>query len=698
MSTPQVSDLVRWFAELVAAWGIAVVQPLLSLLGDSTDFFLSYGFSPGDVRTFVVGIVLVPPGATWILEVLTRRWPVARARIHYIVVALCVLAAVAQVAKTVLKLDGIDYVLVASIFSVLALGVYLRWEPLREWLSFAALVPILAVGLFATTSPSGRYALATEEPASATTAGLIKVPVVMLMLDEFPLASLLDGTGEIDSVRYPNFARLASISTWYRNYSTTSELTGYAIPSTLSGLRPKKGTSPTYVDHPDSLISILGVNHDMRVSETLTNLCPPNTCSPAPNSPTNNGSVRHNWGGFLRGIVSVLRQRLDTTKTNEVDVFATSGSVAEADTTATTSGDGVSNSAPSSLQLLANSQASTLGQWIDQLEPPTGSGKPVFNFLHVLFPHQKWMFLPDGSTYRSPGPEWNEDETAWQVRVREQRHILQVEYLDSLIGRLLDKLESTGLLDTALVIVAADHGISFMHGYHRRFTGGDFANATQLMHVPLFIRYPNQATGSVDDSNVENIDVLPMLAERLNFTIPWKIDGVAPDKKSSKRAELKTLYLIGRPLGGPPRSASSITVPMTRFARETLTWGFRGGRRDDVGLVEFLYAVSPYSTIVGKKVSEFTTTRGPLSFSLSDSQAWGDRPFQVSGMINGDAEASTWFAFAIDGQLLGLAPSAAGGSSTPVTALLPTNATNANGLAVYRVVNRSTLEVVRINR
>ena len=66
-------------------------------------------------------------------------------------------------------------------------------------------------------------------------------PVVMVVFDELPLTSLLDGRGRIDRFRYPNFAALAGDSTWYANATTVSDSTKLAIPSILDGRLPKVG-------------------------------------------------------------------------------------------------------------------------------------------------------------------------------------------------------------------------------------------------------------------------------------------------------------------------------------------------------------------------------------------------------------------------------------------------------------------------
>src|SRR5205823_8777478 len=63
-------------------------------------------------------------------------------------------------------------------------------------------------------------------------------PVVYLLLDEFPLNALLDADGEIDAKRFPNFARLARTSTWFRNTTTLSATTTVAVPVILTGNPP----------------------------------------------------------------------------------------------------------------------------------------------------------------------------------------------------------------------------------------------------------------------------------------------------------------------------------------------------------------------------------------------------------------------------------------------------------------------------
>ena len=105
----------------------------------------------------------------------------------------------------------------------------------------------------------------------------------------------------------------------------------------------------------------------------------------------------------------------------------------------------------------------------------------------------------------------------------QQRHLLQVGYTDLALGRILDKLEKTGLYDESLVVVVADHGVSFRpHGERRRVEEG---NMEEIVFVPLFVKPPGQTEGRIVDEHARTIDILPTIADVLGVEIPWETDG-----------------------------------------------------------------------------------------------------------------------------------------------------------------------------
>ena len=105
----------------------------------------------------------------------------------------------------------------------------------------------------------------------------------------------------------------------------------------------------------------------------------------------------------------------------------------------------------------------------------------------------------------------------------QQRHLLQVGYTDLALGRILDKLHETGLYDRSLVVVVADHGVSFRpHGERRRVEEG---NMEEIAFVPLFVKPPGQTDGAIVDDHARTIDILPTIADILGVEVPWKTDG-----------------------------------------------------------------------------------------------------------------------------------------------------------------------------
>tara|TARA_B100000949_G_C14084913_1_gene367451 strand:- start:398 stop:715 length:318 start_codon:yes stop_codon:yes gene_type:complete len=93
------------------------------------------------------------------------------------------------------------------------------------------------------------------------------------------------------------------------------------------------------------------------------------------------------------------------------------------------------------------------------------------------------------------------------------------------LGRLIRRLRQTGLYDRALLVVLADHGVSFRPGQsHRR---ADLRNLSEIMSVLLFVRFPGQVRGLVSSANAELVDLLPTVADTLNMLFPWEVDGVS---------------------------------------------------------------------------------------------------------------------------------------------------------------------------
>jgi len=101
--------------------------------------------------------------------------------------------------------------------------------------------------------------------------------------------------------------------------------------------------------------------------------------------------------------------------------------------------------------------------------------------------------------------------------------MLQAKYVDRLLGRFMADLRRRDLFDRSLIVLMADHGVSFRAGdFRRRVSQNNFAD---LASIPLFIKRPGQRRGRVDESPATSVDVLPTIADLLGAELPWKSDG-----------------------------------------------------------------------------------------------------------------------------------------------------------------------------
>src|SRR5829696_890382 len=101
---------------------------------------------------------------------------------------------------------------------------------------------------------SGCSWIGDEEPASSAQR---HPPVVVVVFDEFPTDDLLGPGGQIDAERFPNFAELASMSTWFPNGHTVYDSTFKAVPSILDGRLPKPLTAPDVRSHKPSVFHLM---------------------------------------------------------------------------------------------------------------------------------------------------------------------------------------------------------------------------------------------------------------------------------------------------------------------------------------------------------------------------------------------------------------------------------------------------------
>ena len=112
-----------------------------------------------------------------------------------------------------------------------------------------------------------------------------------------------------------------------------------------------------------------------------------------------------------------------------------------------------------------------------------------------------------------------EKERAQEIK---EAYYATISFMDAQVGRLLHKLEASGLDKNTVVVFTSDHGYHMgEHGHWQKQTL--FENATR---IPLIISTPNsRIKGKISMSPVELIDLYPTLMGLTNINMPKHLVG-----------------------------------------------------------------------------------------------------------------------------------------------------------------------------
>ncbi|WP_433232995.1 sulfatase-like hydrolase/transferase [Micromonospora sp. CA-248260] len=641
---------LRRAAELVALVGLVVTQPLLDVLGRSPDFFLFHRAGSGDVLALVALVAVVPGLAVVLLGAATRLAGArVRAGAHTVLVGLLLAGLAVQVGRQVTALRGVPLVVVAVLAGAAGAVAHRRWSLPGRVLRVAAVGPVVFVGLFLFASPASAVVLPRAHEGAAGVAGPgSHPPVVMIVLDELPLVSLLGPDGRIDAARYPNFAELAGGSTWYRNATGVSGWTPYALPAMLTGRYPSTPAAPHYSQYPDNLFTALGGLYDIRAQESITRLCPPSRCDQPVAPEQGLGVLVRESGALLGRIAAPVDSRVDPQESYREQTAAEVGLDAA---------EPVPADPKFRWDSLNDNQPARFTAFLAGLRP---SDRPTLHFLHLLMPHAPWVYLPSGARYDAPDDLPN-DGAGWAELAR-ARHLAQLRYTDRLVGETLRTLRASSLYDRSLVVLTADHGVSFAPDWQGRGMGAITHAPGEVAWVPLFVKEPGQHAGRVDDRNWEHVDLLPTIADEVHVRVPWRLDGRSAQQPPRERAE-KFFYdqpgeRVALPGGVPARPAPPVPHPLV-------------------------------GTTVGEKPSGGTASVAHLgAFDHVDAGA-GELPALVWGTVPRQVPDGTLLAVAVNGRIgavVPVVPPDRGGRR--FAAFLPDDRlfrAGANRLDIYRV-------------
>jgi len=139
--------------------------------------------------------------------------------------------------------------------------------------------------------------------------------------------------------------------------------------------------------------------------------------------------------------------------------------------------------------------------------------------------------------WKGPPPQEKSDE------FRLAQYDAEIAYTDHHFGRLLQHLREQGLFEDTWIVVTADHGELF--GENGLQGHGNSLSEAEI-HIPLIVKRPGAGPrGVVDETPVQQVDVMPLILDGLGVSAPPGVQGSPPSRaKGPVVAEVNPLPMM----------------------------------------------------------------------------------------------------------------------------------------------------------
>ena len=491
---------------------MAIAQPILDLYGKNPTVFSAAKLSSFEVALFVSIIVLLPAVLATGVDRLTRFFgpKVNESARLWIIAGFSLLLGIA-VARWVGVDGNVGAFGLGFVFAAVLPIAYDKRKAVREWSRWLSILAVaVAVSAVLQLQP---ILFQSDGPTSDAVVGNKDVSVLNIVFDEFPLYSLLSDDGTINSERYPGFAALANESTWYRNNVAESNFTHQAVPAILASAVPQQEGGPFLTQYPKNIFTLFAGKTSVGGIEPVTSLCPKSVCK-GPDEVTALFEFSR-FRNFMRDAGYVYGQRVlpPLLRRYVPSIEGTWGGFGA-----------VANKFKEQFDLGALSQVDAMAIGTQALVDDSEQRVQV---VHALVPHAPWRITPDNRVAPlSPSISTSNPESEDGVRDTYQTFLYQVAAADNVIVDVMSQLKKSGKWDNTMLVVTADHGISFVPTLPQRHT--DFTEKEtvgDIYRIPTFIKYPKQTSGVVSDCAMSNLDLLPTIIETTGTKTSWTFGG-----------------------------------------------------------------------------------------------------------------------------------------------------------------------------
>lgn len=639
---------------------VAVAQPLLQLYADNVAVFAAANYEGAIVVWFALLVLLVPPLVFTLIDgVALYALPRFEKPVHHTLVFVGMWATVSVLLRSVSFGPWVADALFTAVVAGVLLVAYVRVAVLKSWLTLLSPLSLMVAGVFAVSAqsviapPEAKVLdIKKESSPSVDAPGTPKddVSVLWIVLDEAPLFPLLNTKGEINAQRFPGFAELAASSTWYRNVLATSQTTTDAVPAMLTGKMPKSDVGPVLANHPKNLFTLMNGHLSMDAHEVVSALCPRAVCSKVSVS---GGEHIANPGGNAAADSETTDETSEIAITNKRTPFATflkdasvvvghkvlpeglreklpaidegwggfgnADNVEEVEVSVdTTAAAGPTTTIPLTEETKEKANNTTVAEWEDGgpltqipvvedvVTRATRSDRSTLHFVHALIPHRPWVLAPDmRASAHIPWDKENINSVDGR-RDRLQAHLAQYVATDKVINDMVSKMKKSANWNRTMIIVTADHGITFQPGetHREKVNVRNAGTLEDLYRIPLFIKYPDQSGAAVSDCTASQVDLLATVSAATGIDAGWATDG----------KNLRTSC--------PPRTTRTVIWPdgthemSSSFADVMKRVNYYDRWVDADGDVDDIYRGGRSGSLVGTAVPTTATVETQLMWSL----------------------------------------------------------------------------------
>ena len=630
----------RHFLTYLALSTMAIAQPLLDLYGKNTTVFSAAKLSPLEVLVFLLLVGLAPAIVCVGLDRFSALFgpKVNEATRLCLISGLSLLLGLA-VARWLDVNSNIPSIAIGCLFAVVIPFAFDKSKPVREWSRWLSLLAVAVLG--SAVIALQPVLLESDGPKSDAVVGNKEVTVLQMVFDEFPLYPLLGNDGQINAERFPGFAELASGATWYRNSVAESNFTHQAVPAILASSVPAEEGGPFLSEYPKNIFTLFAGATAVGGIEPVTSLCPHSVC-----------------GGKAGAIASFSLSRLKTFLRDAADVYGQRvlppvlrKYVPSIE--GTWGGFGaVKNRFKDQFNAGVLSQVNAVESAVRIVTESKSSRVQV---VHALIPHAPWRITPDfrvdelSTTISTQNPD---DEEV--VRDTYQTFLYQVGAADRVMQNVINDLKTSGKWDSTMLVVTADHGISFIPASPQRNT--DFTDPEQVADVyriPTFIKYPNQKTGVAKDCAITNLDLLPTIIDVTETQSSWTFAGksLAGDCPTGRTRNIVAATGHKAELAG---GFEEVTARAAHYAEIV----------SNVGPIRNIASVGESAPLIGTRIGKRTTDARIAKWAMKQKKMFtsvsGKRGATIPGLVSGTVtlseplEVGTEGVIAVDGIAAGV--------------------------------------------